>query len=456
MAEKTQRNPKAPQYAYATGLNQPPHLPAVPKTTSPAPNLHKKQLADETEQLSHDQALDLLHQLRVHQIQLEMQNEQLIFTRHQLKETQAHFQDLYEHAPLGYCTITPDGIIVSCNLAFAAMVGRQQDSLPKQPFSDYLAPDSAPAMIHALQQPDHDEQELELQIQHTNQKRFWGLVRMAPIRDHNGNATQKRLTVTDISELKKTQNTLNTLNKNLEEMVSQRTAEAEQRAEQLHALAGQLVHAEQHERQRIAKMLHDELQQLQVAAKLTLGRARVQKTDEQMLAAINEADNIIGQAIQVARSLTSSLSPPVLDNAGLNPALQWLAEWCQKNHGLQVQLQTSPKAEPAEKHLRWTLFEGIRECLLNVVKHAGVKNAHVTLERLHPNIILASVKDQGQGFDFNNVFAAREKKGFGLLGLSERFKHIGGHVAIDTAPERGTTVTMRVTDLKTPPLPPSP
>jgi CheY-like chemotaxis protein len=214
---------------------------------------------------------------------------------------------------------------------------------------------------------------------------------------------------------------------------------AERRAEQLKALASELTLAEQRERQRLAQLLHDGLQQLLVGAKFRIGALeRAKGREVQRLA--GELSDLISESIESSRSLTYELCPPILRQSGLLSALEWLARWMEDKHGLTVHLKASCEVAPASEEATILLFQATRELLFNVVKHSGVKAARVEVA-CEAGEVRILVADRGTGFNPQQIRAASDG-GLGLLSLRERLELLGGRVEIDSAPGRGSRFTL--------------
>jgi signal transduction histidine kinase len=235
---------------------------------------------------------------------------------------------------------------------------------------------------------------------------------------------------------KQAETELRELNAVLEQRVNERTAEAQQLAERLRALASELLHVEQRERRKLAEVLHDHIQQMLVAARLQVNVATVgTKADRE--GALQHLDALMNESIQACRSLAVELSPPVLYQSGLIPALEWVARKFTDQYQVDVALHADPDAEPLDDDVRVLLYSCTRELLLNVIKHAGVRSATIRLRRAQDKVTI-SVEDQGKGF--NNNKSPEPGGGFGLFSIEQRLAFLGGTMHIETAPGMGTRV----------------
>ncbi len=227
----------------------------------------------------------------------------------------------------------------------------------------------------------------------------------------------------------------------LERKVTDRTAALAARSEQLRELASELTLAEQRERRRLARILHDNLQQLLAGANFLLAPLeRVE--DPSVRQTASEVREMIEQSMECSRSLTSELSPPVLETGDLAAALEWLARWMQEKHGLSVALNIDESLPPQSQDIKILLFQGVRELLFNVVKHAGVTFASVIVQAADDRIRVV-VADEGTGFDpAGSRPGDRLAGGFGLFSLRERLSLLGGAMEIDSASKRGSRLTL--------------
>lgn len=223
--------------------------------------------------------------------------------------------------------------------------------------------------------------------------------------------------------------------------------ELRRRGEQLARLSSQLSLTEQRERQRLAKVIHDDLQQLLVGASFSVQRVgrRLPKAPDMAKPreALAAASDLLRQATEVARRLVGDLSPPILHEAGLAEALEWLARRMRQRYGLEVELALEPSPPALCQDVRSVLFEAAREALFNVVKHAGTEHVRVSMAAGEDGRLRLVVADQGVGFDVSAHPSDGDgggDGGFGLFSIRERLHLLGGAFEIRSRPGAGTRV----------------
>lgn len=232
----------------------------------------------------------------------------------------------------------------------------------------------------------------------------------------------------------------------LEVRVAERTSELRRRVGQLAQLSSDLTLIEQRERDRVARILHDELQQLLVGAKMKLEEcgAGIAPEDDQSECDVarTRAISLIDQALESSRSLAVELSPPILAD-GLGRALEWLCgSWVEKTHSLKVKIDIDTSQDARTEETRVLAFLAVRKLLFNIVKHTEVREADVRL-RVEGDMLAISVQDHGQVFDADQLHKAGGS-GFGLAGLRERLEVLGGGLELSARPGNGVTAVVRV------------
>jgi CheY-like chemotaxis protein len=211
----------------------------------------------------------------------------------------------------------------------------------------------------------------------------------------------------------------------------------------LRELVSQLTVFEQRERKRLAAELHDYLAQMLVLGRLKIGQARHKMSSIDLLKApvIEELDDILDKALVYTRTLIAELSPPVLHELGLPPALKWLAEQMHP-HNLTVEVQCSQQTVPLSEEQAILLYQSVRELLINVAKHAKTSHATVSLVVEGSDQLLLTVQDGGCGFNIGSAEAKSAGEHFGLLSVNERMEAMGGWLKVDSVPGRGTTIIL--------------
>jgi PAS domain S-box-containing protein len=220
----------------------------------------------------------------------------------------------------------------------------------------------------------------------------------------------------------------------------------EERTEQLRSLAFELTKAEERERQAIARDLHDGLGQTLAIAKIRLSNLPADAIRPAALDAFAVVEKLIDQSHRAVRSLAEQLSPPVLYDLGLGPALEWLVEQMERDYELSCDIALDNVPDSIEQSVRAILFRAVRELLLNIVKHAGATSVPVKIDAAVVQsstltLLQIIVRDNGRGFDPRQI-KRTHAGGFGLMNVQERVAYIGGTMRIDSECGKGTTVTI--------------
>lgn len=210
---------------------------------------------------------DLIEEIHIYQAELEVQNEELRVAQQQLIESRDRYYDLYDFAPVGYCSIDLNGHIVEINLAAAEMLGKPRASLVKHSLVRYIAGKNSHALVaaygRAMRDKNCHECEVAIPVDGEEHPRIVRIGVTARRKSAEG-LVGFRVCMTDISELAEHQCELERMNRELEDRVLERTAELEHKNRQLKKLTAELLRSEQTERHRLAADLHDHLAQLLV------------------------------------------------------------------------------------------------------------------------------------------------------------------------------------------------
>lgn len=268
-----------------------------------------------------------------------------------------------------------------------------------------------------------------------------------PIRDGDGVAGAV-VTFTDITERKRTEAALAAARQDLEVRVAQRTAELsaanlrlQQAQERLRRLSAHMNSLREEERAHMAREIHDELGASLTALQLELGWIRQRADGDATLGgSIERMLDIAGGAMGAVRRILNDLRPGVLDHLGLWAALESLLQETQARAQLRCVYDCDPRAEQCRfgRQAEIAIYRIVQELLTNVQRHAGA--SEVRLEaRVSGRDLILSVGDDGCGMQ-----VPANPTSFGLLGMHERARALGGQLAITSAPGHGTTVALRL------------
>ena len=270
----------------------------------------------------------------------------------------------------------------------------------------------------------------------------WYIRRTLPYRATDRTIDGIIITFTDITEVKR----------KAEEEIRARSALAgslerqiDARVRALRVELFKLAITEERERRAIAMDLHDELCQPLAAASLRLTALPAARSVAARGRTLQTLTDLVEKADRAARSLMFRISPPVLFDLGLTPALEWLGEEMQRTYGLVVNVSERgdvPQA-PLDETVRSVLFRCVRELLANVAKHAKVDAAEVTIFR-EGDQLAVSVTDAGVGFDPVLLAQPGPREHFGLVSVRERIGFVNGALSIRANPGDGTIATLTV------------
>ena len=192
---------------------------------------------------------------------------------------------------------------------------------------------------------------------------------------------------------------------------------------------------------RIAHAVHDEAGQLLFAARLAMSNV-AHDIDPSLQGRIQEIGAILDQVEKQLRRLSHELRPTILDDLGLVPALESLAESVSTRAELSIKIHSPVRDRYAQK-IETAVYRVIQEALTNVTKHAHAKNVEICITRVMKHLECL-VRDDGVGFDAPAVFACSGRGGLGLIGIRERLNAVGGTMHIDSVVDRGTKLLVKI------------
>ena len=335
-----------------------------------------------------------------------------------LRESEERYRELFENSRDALYVHDMSGMYSSVNRAAERISGYAREELIGKHFSKLLNPEYAGRHLHG-QSPtleDLSETIYESEII-TKEGRHIPVEISRRLIFAKGVAVGVQGCMRDISERKRVQAAARTYSR-------------------------RVIEAQEAERRRISRELHDQVGQILTAVKMNLHSLWEKCTAPEILASIQDNMEVIDEAVDQVRDLSIDLRPLLLDDFGLAIALRWYLDRQGKGCGLATEFTTHSLCEDDRfsSELETACFRIVQESVTNVIRHAKASCIRVTLERIGSDLILL-ISDDGVGFDLSVMRNGAAT--LGLRGMEERVQALGGYITIDSAPSIGTEICAR-------------
>jgi PAS domain S-box-containing protein len=347
---------------------------------------------------------------------------------------------------------TLDGVITSWNAGAERLFGYTAKEAIGQPISMIIPLDrrhEETGILARLRQGERIDHFDTIRLRKDGTKLEISLS-ISPVRDTAGKVIGASKIARDITgrkrierELYESEQRFRTLADALETQVQFRTqelrrrnAEILQQSDQLRDLSGRLMFAQDEERRRIARELHDSVGQNLAVLGMSLSRIEdYAKRDPTRLAkSIEDAKHLIQDLTQEIRTTSYILHPPLLDESGLSSAIRWYIDGLAERSGLSIELNIPDDLERLAPEVELAIFRLVQECLTNIHRHSGSKTAVIRIAR-EADKIYAEVQDHGKG-----ISQERLAVGVGIRGMRERVRQSHGELTVDSN-ALGTKIT---------------
>ena len=420
--------------------------------------------------LSPQQGQRVLHDLQVHQIELEMQNEELRRVQAELEVSRERYFDLYDLAPVGYFTLNEQGVILEANLTATKLLGVERGALAQQPLSCFILPEDQDIYYKCRKVlfKTGKSQVCEVRLREKEGAPFWVCIESTLVQGADGPPVC-RAVMSDITERKGAEtaqhllDVLTASNRELEQEIIQRQAveesvrQSEQHKSELlkqsHHMQAQLRHlshqvlmAQEEERKRISRELHDVVAQTLTGINVRL--ALLKKEGATLNARdidleIGRTQRVVEESLNIVHQFARELRPPVLDDLGLIPALHSFTKSFTERTGIHIHLTVFAAVENLDSAKRTVLYRVAQEALANVARHAQASRVEVSILKL-PRAVCLTISDNGKSFQVARVLNAKNNKRLGLVGMRERVEMVGGSFAVESTAGAGTTIRAQV------------
>ena len=412
----------------------------------------------------------LLHELQVHQVELEMQNAELQESRDRMEVLLAKYADLYDFAPVGYLSLDEQGRILEINLTGAALLGAARSRLINQRLPPFVAPANRPGFLAFLKQvfSGAGKQVFETTLRREDGSSFWANFHGTASISVSSPRKWCRVVVTDLTALKESEEAQRRLealavaNRELKQEIvrrqsveeslkkskqhySQLLEQSRSMQEELRHLSRQALHAQEEERKRLSRELHDVIAQTLTGINIRLATLKKEAgiNPEGFARNIALTQKLVEKSVDIVHQFARELRPAVLDDLGLVAALHSFMKSFTARTGVRTHLTAFAGVEQLDTARRTVFFRIAQEALTNVAHHARASQVELSIEK-QPDYICMKIKDDGKSFDMKRVMLARGNKRLGLLGMRERLEMVGGSLTVESAPGKDTTIIAQI------------
>jgi PAS domain S-box-containing protein len=334
------------------------------------------------------------------------------------RESEGRFALVADSAPMLVWMAGPDKLCTYFNKGWLDFTGRTLEQEMGDGWSAGVHPEDLARCLGIYSQAFDDRKPFKMEYRlrrHDGEYRWimdWGTPRYTP----DGSFCGYIGTCIDIADLKRSQ-------------------------QELEELSGRLIHAQEEERKRVARELHDNFgQRLTVLSMELAQRLAAPQTPEQVSGCLRDLSDKLKEISRAMNSTAHQLHSSHLEVLGLVSAVQGLCDEFSRQYGIHASFTHNAMPARVPPDVALCLFRIVQEGLQNVAKHSGALSCEVTLRGTREGIHLA-IKDPGIGFDTARL---RLKPGLGFVSMRERLRLVGGEMTVESSPSRGTDVTVHV------------
>ncbi len=371
----------------------------------------------------------LIHELQVHQVELELQNAELLAAREEIEAGLARYTELYDFAPVGYFTLSRDGTILQLNLAGARLLGAERAKLENRRFGQFVADDARAAFNRGLAEAFASPGKLAWEVRLARAADPPQFVRIEAIARESGRDCLAA--VTDVTY------------RRLFERALREHQEALERAAEL---GRRLIDVQESERRRLAEALHDRMSANLAAIGLdleTIAKGMLPEEAAEIRARMADIRALLQETSAGIREICFDLRPASLDYWGLIRAVEGYAEQLTKRTGLAVRVEARGFESRLSADQEVLVFRIIQEALTNCARHSGASAVEVVFAA-HAAGLRITIADDGVGFVPPGATGHGTAPGLGLLTMRERAEYAGGRLRIESRPGHGTRVVLEI------------
>lgn len=385
-------------------------------------------IKDVLESMSLSEIAEKMHELNVYQIELEMQNEELYKTQEELYNAKMSYFELYDMAPMGYLTLNSDGHILEANLESEQILATSRKKLINQSFTNFIYCEDQDIyyMLRKKIVAFKKTQICELRMRNSVGKVFWTQLRVNAKNTCSEQSSWK-LIFSDISE-------------------SRELRAIKEHNEILHNFSRKILQARENDRKSMAREVHDQLGQIMTALKIDLLwlKRKIPQDSQGLMSKVDIMIGNINLGIQSVRGIVVQLRPLILDDLGLEAAMQWYVQKYLKSANVKYNISFKGKELLFNEDLKIVLFRIFQEALTNVIHHSNATKCSISLSQEDETLIL-QITDNGIGVTQKQI---ENPKSFGLIGIRERLYPYAGRLSVIGQEGKGTTLIIKIENFK--------
>jgi len=405
--------------------------------------------------LSEAETLKLVHELKVHQIELELINEELLLANSVTQQAVQKYTELFDFAPSGYFTLSKEGTVIAVNFSGAKMLCRKCADLKNSNFGFFVSDDTKRIFNLFLEKVFNRKATESCEVILSVNDNLPMYVYMNGVVTENGE--QCHVNVMNINDQKLAAELIIT-NKELafQNQEKEKRAAAElvivnkelnNSQQELRNFATHIQHVREEEKLSLSREIHDDLGQILVALKIDLGlfERKLSKgientTSEELLSQLNGLSNLVDKTIKSARRIINGLRPELIELLGLEEACKSYLRDFEETHHINSGFESTIMHLNIDLEKSVALFRIFQEVLNNIIKHA--KATLVTVQLSNPaGKLVFQVVDNGVGFDENHQ---SRQDSYGLIGMKERVFLLEGKLFITSKVGQGTSIRVEI------------
>jgi PAS domain S-box-containing protein len=401
----------------------------------------------------------MLLELQTHQTELETQNTLLKETAERIESSLKKYTDLYDLSPSGYVSLDEHGAILEGNQAISTLLGVKRNRLLKQRLQDFIAPESREYFILFLKRvfAKPGKHTAEVCFINKDGTSSWADIQAVAADPLQESDRWCRVTVSEITPPNR-----RAANEDLRQEITRRCAaeialakiesrqrllleQADKMKNQMSRLSRLILRAQEEERRRISRELHDEVLQTLTGINFHLASLN----NEAKLAPIHlrrkivHAQGLVEESVNAIHRFARELRPLILDDLGLIPALHCYIADFRKRTAIRVLFRSFPEVENLSADHRTVLYRVVQAALANVAEHANASRVKLDI-RCDKETLSMVIQNDGKSFNVERTLNSKNYKRLGLLGMRERVEMVGGRFFIESTPDLGTSIQVEI------------